>query len=874
MIEALESRIAPATIFWTGSSSNLWSGSGNWAVDFAGTIPTTISPGDTLIFADNAVSMVSSNDTTPATPYSIVIDASTSYTLAGTAVTLLAAGVVKSGTGTATVSMVLLGTGGVHANGGKLVLSGTNTHTGGNTIDSGTLEVANDQNLGATGGGISISNGGTLSATDSFSNIRPIAIGVSANISVSVNDVVSLNGVISNAAGTSGVLTSTGAGTLELRAANTYSGGTKISSGTLKVSANNNLGALAGDVTMQPGSTIEFVNGFTTARNFALAGTDTFVIPSGKTVTINGVVTDSATAPGSIVVAGGGILLLGNSANTYSGAYTMPAGTVKLNGTTTTLSGGGTVSIAMVPGTGDIASIVLAGTTQTSKLVINGPATTSVFSISIPDANDHIDTITLGKDVQFGDGNIDSTPDLFIAGKANAIVFSDVSRGAILKFGDGLPYDVSTDNTTPDTYNNHPDITLRDVLGSDVIIDVTGDGTPGGVGGGGLGKFVVRSWGFPGLVKTTQSIDTFTIKRGDSFAVLEVDKFNNGVLTPANVNKITCLAGKWNSAGTAIEGYVDKFDVGGFANGATLTAGYVQTRVLISGNYLEPGNIAMGGTITLTSESPSALVDIRVGTFKGTVDVAGTIASFVCTGNFSGELIADGIVTKVQALKFVDDGIDNARITTRIGDIGAVVATAGGMTNTVIQSAGNIGPVTLTGSGATRSMIGSVVAAFGNIGIVKIGSSGSGASLSASLVLSGVNLGADGAVGGAGLDLDVYSPSVKSIGDIFIYGTMSSSIIAASIDPADGIFGNIGDLAVAGSGGTIGKVSLNSAAFTGKNFLNPAPGAHTNAVLGGSINGVYQIGVGAAKIAAITSTSRDIRSGVGESPTDLLFRAF
>ena len=676
-----------------------------------------------------------------------------------------------------------------------------------------------------------------------------------------------------------GLLHLASAGELELTAANKFSGGVKLDAGTLRIGSNANLGASSGSVTMLGGSAIQAAGTFAIARNFSISGAVDFIIPTTNTLTISGVVSDGVLA-GSISVSGGGKLLLSNANNTVSGSQSVTAGSLTFNGVTTSITGAGTATVTPIPGTTGIASIVLSGTTLTSVLKITGPATTEVFSISIPNANDHIDTIQLANEILFGDGVADSTPDLFIAGKANRILMGDVNPNAIFKFGSGLPYEVPEETTTPDTYNNHPDITLRDLLGEGIVIDVLGDGTPGGVGGGGLGKFTVRSWGFPGLVKTTQSIDTFTIKRGDCFAVLEVDKFHNGTLTQANVNAITSLAGKWNSAGTAVEGYIKKFDVGGFANAATLTAGYILTRIKVTGTAPEPGNIALGGTITLTSESASALFDIRIGSFTGTIDAQGTINKVKCTGNFSGTLIADGIGSTVSALRFVDANAIKARVTTTVGGIGSIVATVGGMTNTIIQSAGNIGAITLKGSSSASSMINSTVSAAGSItGPIKIGSSGPGADLISSIIVSGARLGADGLVGG-GDDLSWLAGT--SIGNVSIYGVMIGSAIAASIDPgADSVFGNPtiygGDDTAVGGGGAIGKVSLYSTAFTGKTIGTDNSIGHTNAVLGASINGVFQLSA-TSKIAAMIlnanpDTEFDLRVGSAQA-SDLLFFTF
>ena len=659
------------------------------------------------------------------------------------------------------------------------------------------------------------------------------------------------------------------AGTLALSKASTFSGGTEIAGGTLQIQAENNLGAAASSVTILNGGTLATSATISTARNFSLSGSATFAIPAGLSLGIHGIVSDGAT-PGSIILTGGGALVLTNAANSYTGSYTMPAGKVTLKGVTTTLTGPGTASITQVPGSADIASIVLSDTTLASKLLVRGPVAPHVYKITSADPNDHIATIQLGSNVVFGDGVADSSADLFFAGKVNNILFSDIEPAAIFRLGSGLPYDVAADSTTPDSYNNNPLVTLRDIRGPGVTIDVTGDGTPGGIGGGGLGKMVARSWAYPGIVKTTQSIDTVFIETGDALVTLEVDKFHNGALTIANVNQITVLAGKWNSIGTAIEGYVDRFDVGGFATAATLNAGYIKTSFLVRGSYPDPGNIALGGTITLEAASPSEKFDIRIGTFTGTVTAKGTIRSFTVASSYSGQLTAAAVLEKVQALDFAN-GIRDALIKTTTGGIASVLATGGGMAFTSLPSAANIGPITLTGSGST-------IAAVGSIGAIKIGTPGTGANLLSSKILAGAALGASGTVGGGD---DTWFAG-KSIGDISIYGVMSSSIIAASIDPgSDSAFGNTSspgaDIAL-GGGGTIGKVSLQSTAFTGKTIATTAaPIAHTNAVLGGSIEGVFQLTATnkiAATILTAAKAARDLRTGIGEAASDLLFYAF
>ena len=59
---------------------------------------------------------------------------------------------------------------------GTLALSGVNT-TGGTAVNSGTVQVSQDANLGAASGALSL-DGGTLAATASFDTGRAITVGL------------------------------------------------------------------------------------------------------------------------------------------------------------------------------------------------------------------------------------------------------------------------------------------------------------------------------------------------------------------------------------------------------------------------------------------------------------------------------------------------------------------------------------------------------------------------------------------------------------------------------------------------------------------------------------------------------------------------
>lgn len=131
---------------------------------------------------------------------------------------------------------------------GTLILSGTNTYTGGTTVSAGTLSVAADAALGAVAGNVTL-NGGTLATTANMSSARSVSLGASnGTVDTATATTLTLSGVVSG----SGSLTTTGAGVLTVTGTNTYTGGTTVSAGTLDLG-----GSLASEVTVASGARIE-----------------------------------------------------------------------------------------------------------------------------------------------------------------------------------------------------------------------------------------------------------------------------------------------------------------------------------------------------------------------------------------------------------------------------------------------------------------------------------------------------------------------------------------------------------------------------------------------------------------------------------------
>jgi autotransporter-associated beta strand protein len=254
-----------------------------------------------------------------------------------------------------------------------LILTGTNTYTGGTVVTGITVQVAADANLGNTSGGITLV-GGALRTTASFTTARTVALGTGGGtIETATGTTLTTTGVVS---GTS--LTKTGAGTLVLNGANTYTGGTALTAGQITVGTNSALGT--GTLTMTGGTTLAAgVTGLTTANAVVTLGAAT--INSGAspaTYTISGVISGA----GSVTKQGTGVLTV-SASNTYTGATTVAAGTLNVTGS---LVSAVTVnSAAALTGTGTVGALnVLAGgsvnpgtpgSTDRATLTVTGNAT-------------------------------------------------------------------------------------------------------------------------------------------------------------------------------------------------------------------------------------------------------------------------------------------------------------------------------------------------------------------------------------------------------------------------------------------------------------------------------------------------------------------
>lgn len=124
-------------------------------------------------------------------------------------------------------------------------------------------------------------------------------------------------------------------GTLVLTGANSYTGGTAVKGGTLRISSDANLGAAAGGLSLD-GGTLNTSASITSARAIDLAGAGTFLTDGGTALTLGGAVSGA----GALTKDGAGSLVLTN-ASIHAGGTTISAGTLQLGngGTSGSITG-------------------------------------------------------------------------------------------------------------------------------------------------------------------------------------------------------------------------------------------------------------------------------------------------------------------------------------------------------------------------------------------------------------------------------------------------------------------------------------------------------------------------------------------------------
>jgi autotransporter-associated beta strand protein len=222
------------------------------------------------------------------------------------------------------------GTGGLVKQGtGSLTLDASNSYAGGTTINGGQVIVASNEALGDAAGGVTL-NGGTLKFSTRVLLDRAITLGSAGG---TIENTGAISGIFQAISG-SGGLTKAGSAGLTLAGHSTYSGGTTVTGGSLRLAIDDAL-PTTGALTIGANASLDLV-GFnqTVGRFEASDGIGVVVLSSGGVLTA-GDSTDTLVAKtiggnGAFVKQGSGTMTL-SAANIYSGGTTIKAGALNVS---------------------------------------------------------------------------------------------------------------------------------------------------------------------------------------------------------------------------------------------------------------------------------------------------------------------------------------------------------------------------------------------------------------------------------------------------------------------------------------------------------------------------------------------------------------
>ncbi len=318
---------------WTNAASNsAWSTTTNWSGGLVADGVDAIADFSTLDIGANRTVNLGASRSIGTLIFGDAITPSNNWTLANgtggpwtlTLATSSGSPVIQVVNQTATVSALLGGTQGFSKTGaGALTLSNAaNTLSRGISISAGTLNFAN----GSLGSNlVTFTDNATLGwsagNTQDISSQIKIEDGVTATFATGANN-VTLSTVIQTGTIGDASMTKTGAGTLTITAANTYTGTTRISAGALQVNA------ITANGTAQPlgmASTAILI-GAATAGTLEYTGSTATTLARGITVNGNGGATISNTGGAMLTLSGA--QARGARPLTYSGGNVIVSGRI------------------------------------------------------------------------------------------------------------------------------------------------------------------------------------------------------------------------------------------------------------------------------------------------------------------------------------------------------------------------------------------------------------------------------------------------------------------------------------------------------------------------------------------------------------------
>lgn len=232
---------------------------------------------------------------------------------------------------------------------GTQILTGANTYTGDTNINGGTLQIGNGGTTGKLSADSAITNNSALVFNRSDAIVQGTDFGSAA------------------VSGT-GSLTQAGSGMLTLMAANTYTGATTISSGTLQVGNGGTTGSLSSSAITN--NSVLVFNRSNEVSQGAIGGTGSLNQNGAGTLTLNAANTYTGlTTINSGKIAMGHALALQNSAYNTAGSNGITIGLDVSGGLSS-----GKLTLGGLAGGVDLASAITAGYSSVSDLTLNPQA--------------------------------------------------------------------------------------------------------------------------------------------------------------------------------------------------------------------------------------------------------------------------------------------------------------------------------------------------------------------------------------------------------------------------------------------------------------------------------------------------------------------
>ncbi|MEI7956570.1 MAG: autotransporter-associated beta strand repeat-containing protein, partial [Verrucomicrobiota bacterium] len=631
---------------------------------------------------------------------------------------------------------------------GTLTLTGANTFTGGTTISSGILSIGGDANIGGTPGsatpGSIVINGGILSvsATFTLNSFRGIAVGPSSGsgtgtLDVATNKSLTYSGILANNGSGIGGLTKTGAGTLILGGANSYTGPTAVSAGTLTLSGGSAIADTSAVTLSNVSGVLLKLNASETIGSLAGGGvTGGNVNLQSYTLTAGSDNSDTIYAgvmsgTGAFAKSGSGTQTL-TAVQTYTGTTTITLGTLKLGVANALPFGFGNGNLT-VNGTLD-----LAGYSQTvNALSGSGYVTNSVAGIATLTAGSQNTTSAFSGNIQNGTGTVAltkiGTGVLTLSGTNTYSGATTISTGT-LQVGSisGLSANSTITIASVGTLDvNGFNASIDGLLGTGTI---TNNGsslvtlTAGSAGGTSSFDGVIQD-GSHALALTKSGGGTLTLNGINTYS--GATTISNGTLSVANPG----AGGNLGSAGGAIVlgdssnkgtlSYTSNADLS-YTRGFTVNAGGGEMDITSSGKTLTllTGGVATSGTFTLGGAGNGVINSIISGSGGFTKANTGNLV-LGSANTYSGDTTISSGVLQLGNAAALPSGTGKGNLVLNATlDVNNLSITISGLSGAGVLTNSGGSPITLTAgdNNAAGNYTGVLQDGGGIMSLVKIGS--------------------------------------------------------------------------------------------------------------------------------------------------------